>query len=266
MGTLAACSVDKRSPITAQALRYQPPAGVHTLALQATGIQRKADCACGGGCPRCRENINPSRFDVSRSNQDFVRTETTDSLSQPLSLRARRVELRRGPAKDAQKDVPAKKQDKPTAESPAKKREACDQKCGTVEGTLGNTECELNLKSGFPTRKVVKEIFDKNPCTRPCVDEHESVHVKHLTPICAEVDKCIDNAGKDSKQQDKCLDAYDSKLWAKVAETECAAYSAEEKCLEKRKSDKNCVTEDGKKRWNTQMNMVKCYKGCFCGG
>jgi hypothetical protein len=129
------------------------------------------------------------------------------------------------------------------------KREVCDDKCGTNQGPLGGTECEINLKTGFPTGKVVKEVTDKSPCTRPCVETHESVHVKHLTPICAEVGKCLDKAGKDSGKQDKCLDAFDLKWRTKLPETECGAYTAEEKCLEKRKSDKNCTSKEGKKRW-----------------
>ena len=263
MRALAAISSADKS----QASRYILPGSVPAstnLTSDHPLFQRKASCACGGGCPRCRENVSANRFEISRSNKDFVWTETTDSLARPVSFRAGGIELRRGPAKKDQKDPAPQKQDKP-APSAAKKREVCDQKCGTNEGSLGSTECEIDSKTGLPTAKVIKEVLDKSPCTRPCVDEHESVHVKHLTPICAEVGKCTDKAGKDLKQQDKCLDTYESKLRAKVFETECAAYSAEEKCLEKRRSDKNCATEDGKKRWNTQMNMVKCYRGCFCG-
>lgn len=226
-----------------------------------TTVQRSPVCACGGGCPTCRENPIAIGLDQSRSNGNFVDAETNDSLASAALFR-RRVRLYRGPGKERKDTEPQKA--KPTAAPAVRDRAVCDDKCGTDGGSLGSTECEINLKTGFPGKKVIKEVFDKSPCTRPCVDAHESVHVKHLTPICAEVGKCIDKA-KDSKQEDKCIDAYESKLLAKVFETECAAYSAEEKCLEKRKSDKNCATDDGKKRWSTQMNMVKCYKGCFCG-
>src|SRR5215510_14218992 len=65
------------------------------------------------------------------------------------------------------------------------RREPCDNKCGISVGELGNTECELDLKSGLPTGKVKKEVFDKNPCTQPCVEVHEDAHAKKIAPICA---------------------------------------------------------------------------------
>jgi hypothetical protein len=68
----------------------------------------------------------------------------------------------------------------------------------------------------------------------------------------------------DESKLDKCLDAYNAKLWGKVAETECAAYSVEERCLDKRKSDKTCTSKEGDDRWKKQMKMVRCYKKCFC--
>ena len=46
--------------------------------------------------------------------------------------------------------------------------------------------------------------------------------------------------------------------------TECAAYTAEEECLSKRAKKEECTNTDGKKRYEEQMKMVKCYKGCFC--
>ena len=160
------------------------------------------------------------------------------------------------PKKDVEKKYPPRE--------PAR-REQCDNNCGAPGGgPFGNTECELDLKSGLPTGKVTTEVFDKNPCTRPCVELHEGVHAKKIGPICTAARKCLDLAGDDIKKQDKCLDRYEAEMNALTFSTECAAYTAEEECLRKRASKTECRSTDGKKRWNEQMKMVKCYKGCFC--
>jgi hypothetical protein len=154
---------------------------------------------------------------------------------------------------------------KPEPENPPS-REPCDNKCGTSGGPYGNTECELDLKSGLLTGKVTKEVFDKNPCTRPCVEVHEDAHAKKIAPICTAAKKCLDAAGGDVKKQDKCLDKFQVDMNALTFSTECAAYTAEEECLSKRGGKAECKSTDGKKRWDEQMKMVKCYKGCFCKG
>jgi hypothetical protein len=160
-------------------------------------------------------------------------------------------------------DKPKVRKKEPESEKPPS-REPCDNKCGTSGGPYGNTECEFDLKSGLLTGKVTKEVFDKNPCTRPCVDAHESIHAKKIAPICAAGKKCLDAAGDDLKKQDKCLDKHQADMDALTFRTECAAYTAEEECLSKRRKKAECTSTDGKKRWDEQMKMVKCYKGCFC--
>jgi hypothetical protein len=156
-------------------------------------------------------------------------------------------------------------QNKPEPEKPPS-REPCDTKCGISGGPLGSTECELDLKSGLLTGKVTKEVFDKSACTRPCVEVHEGVHAKKIAPTCSAAKKCLDAAGGDVKKQDKCLDKFQADLGALTFSTECAAYTAEEECLNKRARNAKCKSTDGKKRWDEQMKMVKCYKGCFCKG
>jgi hypothetical protein len=193
--------------------------------LNAGVIQRK--CTCGGTCAKCQ----------------------SESMHHDL--------------KEGKKAAPASKPTQSASTKGQKGREACDEKCGKA-GPFGSTECEISLKTGLPTGKVTKEIFDKNPCTRPCVEVHESTHAKNIMPICKDVHKCLDKVGGDTNKQDKCLDNYESDLRAIIPSTECEAYKAEEKCLEKRKTKPECVTTDGKNRWNTQMDMVKCYKDCFC--
>jgi hypothetical protein len=155
-----------------------------------------------------------------------------------------------------------------SGKAPAKPpgREQCDSKCGIPSGPFGNTECELDLNSGLLTGKVTKEVFDKNPCTRPCVDVHEGVHAKKIAPVCSTAKKCLDAAAGDVKKQDKCLDQFQAGMQALTFSTECAAYTAEEECLRGRAGKGDCKTPDGKKRWDEQMKMVKCYKECFCQG
>lgn len=144
-------------------------------------------------------------------------------------------------------------------------RDACDRKCGTSGGPYGNTECELDLRpGGVLTGKVTKEIFDTDPCTRPCVEVHEEVHAKKIAPICGAAKKCLDAAAGDLDKQDKCLDKFQADMDALVFSTECAAYAAEEKCLRERAKKPECTGKNGKKRWNEQVSMVKCYKDCFC--
>jgi len=161
---------------------------------------------------------------------------------------------------------------KPETKRPEKKTEPekpldrgpCDVKCGTSGGPFGNTECELDLKSGLLTGKVTKEVFDKNPCTQPCVEVHEGVHAKKIAPICAAAKKCLDAAGSDYGKQSKCLDKFEADMNALTFSTECAAYTAEEACLHQRAKKVECKSAEGKKRWNEQMKMVTCYKECFC--
>ena len=154
---------------------------------------------------------------------------------------------------------------KPTKEKRTN-REPCDNKCGTSAGELGSTECELDLKSGLLTGKVSKEVKDKNSCTQPCVEVHEEAHAKKIAPTCSATKKCLDAAGGDFKKQDKCLDKFQADMKDLTFSTECAAYTAEEKCLRERAKKAECKSTDGKERWDQQMKMVKCYKGCFCEG
>lgn len=162
-------------------------------------------------------------------------------------------------------DKPKTETKKPEPQKPPN-RESCDDKCGTSGGPYGNTECEFDLKSGLLTGKVTKEVFDKNACTAPCVEVHEGVHAKKIAPICAASKKCLDQAGKDVKKQDICLDKHEAAMNALTFSTECAAYTAEKECLTKRAKKTECKTTDGKKRMDEQMKMVNCYKGCFCKG
>ncbi|WP_394825893.1 DUF4157 domain-containing protein [Pendulispora albinea] len=151
---------------------------------------------------------------------------------------------------------------KDTKKSEPASRKACDDKCG-ASGSFGSTECEIDLESGFLTGRVTKAVTDTSPCTRPCVELHEGVHAKRIGPVCAAVKKCQDAARGNIEKKEKCLDQHDG-IERLTFSTECAAYIAEEKCLNRRAGKAECKSADGKKRWDEQMKMVKCYKACFC--
>jgi len=253
--------------------------------LNGATIKRK--CACGGTCNHCRaesaqreqdmvqsilqrksngQPLDPGvrTFMETRFGEDFSQVRVDKSgqiLNAATHIHAPSIFRAFADGKNA---APVSKATKSSSTTGKASREECDKKCGIEGGPFGNAECALNLETGWPTNKVIKEIFDTNPCTRPCVDVHESVHVKHITPVCKEVHNCLDKAGSDEKKQDKCLDNYEASSLAKTFGSECEAYKAEEKCLTSRKAKAECKTKEGKSRWEAQMNMVKCYKGCFC--
>jgi len=169
-----------------------------------------------------------------------------------------------GKPREGDKKSDTKKPEKKTEPERPSDRGPCDVTCGTSQGPYGNTECELDLKSGLLTGKVTKEVFEKNPCTQPCVEVHEGVHAKKIAPICAATKKCLDAAGRDDGKQSKCLDIFEADMNALTFSTECAAYTAEEACLRQRAKNRACKSAEGKKRWDEQMKMVTCYKDCFC--
>jgi hypothetical protein len=111
---------------------------------------------------------------------------------------------------------------------------------------------------------VIKSIRDQNPCTRPCVEVHENVHVKDLEPICKSARRCLDRAGDSRQRQDRCLDTFEVEVNTALAKSECQAYAAETECLKKREHSSDCATAAGKLRWTNQMKLVDCYRGCFC--
>ena len=167
-----------------------------------------------------------------------------------------------GTRRAGDKNPETKKPEKAPEKAPD--RGPCDVKCGAAGGPFGNTECELDLKSGLLTGRVTKEVFDKNPCTQPCVEVHEGVHAKKIAPICAAAKTCLEAAGRDDGKQSKCLDTFEADMNALTFSTECAAYTAEEACLRQRAKNTACKSAEGKKRWDEQMKMVTCYKECFC--
>jgi hypothetical protein len=157
---------------------------------------------------------------------------------------------------------------KPSPKAPPTKgiarQQECSDKCGGTE--LGSAECQLD-DQGMPTSKVVITVNDKHPCTSPCVKEHEEVHAKDQAPVCKKVSTCLSGAGKDDKKRNKCLDDFEKEFMGKTAGntgTECKAYTAEEKCLTRRKSATECKSDQAQTHWKEHMDRLQCYKKCYC--
>lgn len=129
----------------------------------------------------------------------------------------------------------------------------------------GSTDCEFDEKTGTVTGKVTHSINETNPCARPCVEQHEAVHVEQLKTFCQELRDCYLSAEK-SKQPD---------LFAKCAKMaifgrkkrECPAYKVSIRCMEKRlKNAKECQSKENKAYGKRKLASEKCFRDKYCGG
>ena len=102
-------------------------------------------------------------------------------------------------------------------QSAQSRRAQCDKDCHS-NANYGTTDCILDA-SGLPTDKVNKEIRESSPCTRPCVEVHESTHERDIKNMCSEVYKCLKKAEKNENKQNSCLDIYEEQLYAKTLVT-----------------------------------------------
>jgi hypothetical protein len=201
---------------------------------------------------------------MGEENRAYCRQEVLGEQSEP-TLELDRAKTSAPSARPAKKPRPSAKPAKKASTKGVARQGECGEKCGG--GELGSVECELNLETGMPTDKVSKEIREKDPCIRPCVDAHETVHVKDIEPICKRVHKCLGEAAGDRKKEDKCLDTYQAESYAKIAGaagTECLAYKAEEQCMKKREAEPECKTKAGRARWTAHVARTKCYQDCYC--
>jgi len=127
----------------------------------------------------------------------------------------------------------------------------------------GSTDCEVNEKTGTPTGKVTKSIDETNPCTKPCVEQHEAVHVKQMKTFCPELRDCYLSADKGKRPAIEC---------AKMAifgrnERECLAYKVSVPCIEKRlKNAKECQSKENKAYGERKLASEKCFRNKNCGG
>jgi Domain of unknown function (DUF4157) len=146
------------------------------------------------------------------------------------------------------KDAPAQKHKEP------EKQEKCEEFPG------GSTDCALD-KTGTPTGKVTHHIDEKNPCTKPCVEEHEAVHVKQLKTFCPELRDCYLASDKGKRPAEDC-----AKMAMFGAKRECEAYKVSLPCVEKRlKKAPECQTKH-KEYGTRKLASEKCFENKNCAG
>jgi Domain of unknown function (DUF4157) len=133
-------------------------------------------------------------------------------------------------------------------------------KCEEFPG--GSTDCEVDA-TGTPTGKVKQRVDETNPCTKPCVVEHEAVHVKQLKTFCPELRKCYLDADKGRRPVTDCV----KMAIFGTKERECAAYKVSVPCMEKRlKTTKACQSEENKEYGTRKLASEKCFRDKACEG
>ena len=135
------------------------------------------------------------------------------------------------------------------------------EKCEEFPG--GSTDCEVDERTGTPTGKVTQRIEETNPCTRPCVEQHEAVHVRQLKTLCTELRNCYLAADKGRRPASDC---------ARMAifgmkERECEAYKVSVPCVERRlKNARECQSKENKEYGMRKLASEICFREKNCGG
>jgi hypothetical protein len=107
---------------------------------------------------------------------------------------------------------------------------------------FGDTSPEVDPSGGSFTGNVIVKYNDaalKSPCVRECVEEHEAVHVAHLTPIVKKIHECDVAAGNDWDKKGKCNEMATRELAAIQKRSECEAYRKSFTCLTLKFLDSN---------------------------
>ncbi|WP_255398841.1 DUF4157 domain-containing protein [Nitrosovibrio sp. Nv6] len=143
----------------------------------------------------------------------------------------------------------------PTNQPASKEEKKCEQFPG------GSTDCVVDEKTGTPTGKVTQRIEETNRCTRPCVEQHEAVHVKQLKAFCPKLRDCYLAADAGKRPVEECI-----KMNFVMKELECEAYKVSVQCLEKRlKAAKECQSKENKEYGTRQLASDKCFRDKNCG-
>jgi hypothetical protein len=99
---------------------------------------------------------------------------------------------------------------------------------------FAKTEPEVDSAGESFTGKLVvtyNEAAIQSPCVRECVEVHENVHVKDLTPIVQKIRDCDVTAGSDWNKKGKCNEMASRELGKAQAGSECEAYRRSFTCL-----------------------------------
>jgi hypothetical protein len=134
---------------------------------------------------------------------------------------------------------------------------------------FGDTAPEADPSGGSFTGKLIVKYNDaalKDPCVRACVEEHENVHVKDLTPIVKKIHDCDVAAGNDWDKKGKCNQMATRDLGEIRARSECEAYRKSFTCLTLKVLDASSPCSKPPHRDEVQKH--RGYDGCgmkkFC--
>jgi hypothetical protein len=130
-----------------------------------------------------------------------------------------------------------------------REREVCEEFPG------GTTACELDETTGTLTGKVKQEIRETNPCTRPCVERHEAVHVQQLKRLCPQIRDCQLAADKGERDLAEC----NKMAAAGAGERECPAHKVSIPRLKERLNyAKACQSEENKNYGTRYLQGDEC--------
>jgi hypothetical protein len=232
-------------------------------ATVATARRRVGRCACGGvvgptgECAVCRAR----RLDRQRAPAP-VATHTRSPVNERFGHDFSRLSIHRdGLAPDEPLRIERSFEldpslfVRPLAAPAEKEREACE----TFPG--GSTDCEINEATGTPTGKVKSKVDETNPCTRPCVEKHEQVHVRQLRKLCPELRDCYLAADQGKRPHTDCV-----RMAIDNAARECEAYRVSVPCVEERlKTAKACQSAENKSYGKRKLESEKCFRDRYCG-
>jgi hypothetical protein len=134
---------------------------------------------------------------------------------------------------------------------------------------FGETEPEVDPVSGGFTGKLVvryNEAALKDQCVRECVEEHENVHVKDLTPIIKKIHNC-DVAAKNDRDKENCNVMSNKEFNTEVKNrTECNAYKKSIACLRRkiRDSKNPCSKAPHRQEIKKHLGYELCEKEHYC--
>ena len=135
------------------------------------------------------------------------------------------------------------------------------EECQTFPG--GSTDCEVDETTGIPTGKVTHRVDETNPCTRPCIEKHEAVHVKQMKTFCPQLRDCYLDADKGKRPASECFKI----VFSGMSERECEAYKVSVPCVEQRlKTAKECQSKANKEYGLRKLASEKCFRDKYCGG
>lgn len=126
----------------------------------------------------------------------------------------------------------------------------------------GSTDCVIDPQTGTPTGRVTSRVDETNPCTRPCVEQHEAVHVRQMQKLCAEIRDCYAAADRGTRSASDCFKL----AIGSSAKNECEAYAVSVPCVERRLRTAPECRSAGNQRYGTEkLQSERCWRDHYCG-